>query len=124
MIKQTAKEFLIDNLNWLSETFPEIHIRYEIDTNYHIIEVVPISVFNNNEDYLKAEMFVENRFEEMFPNEEILFISEDSLTKIKNAEYEFGKDLISMDIGIETPVKLSGDYDSKFAGKMNYALAA
>ena len=86
----TAKEFLIDNLNWLSELFPEIHIRYEIRSNInsHIVEVIPVSVFNNNEDYLKAEISIEKQFERLFPDADIVFISEDSLTKIKNAGYE------------------------------------
>ena len=123
----TAKEFLIDNLNWLSELFPEIHIRYEIRSNInsHIVEVIPVSVFNNNEDYLKAEISIEKQFERLFPDADIVFISEDSLTKIKNAGYEFGNNQMSFDTGLlETNIIFSG-FDEEFtAGETNFALAA
>ncbi len=125
MITQTAKEFLIDNLNWLSELFPEIHIRYEIRNNNHIIEVVPVSVFENDENYLKAEILLEKQFEQFFPDEEIIFISEDSLTRIKNAEYEFGKNQISFDPGILEISIISNGYNEEFTGsETNLALAA
>jgi len=124
MITQTAKEFLIDNLNWLSESFPEINIRYEIRNNNHIIEIVPVSIFENDENYLKAELLLEKQFEQLFPDEEIIFISEDSLTQIKNAEYEFGKDKMSFDVGIMEPVIISNDFDVIYAGETNFALAA
>lgn len=103
MIQQTAKEFLLDNLSNLAGLFPVIHIRYENRNNKHIVEVIPLSVYESDEDYLKAEMYIEKHFEVLFPEEEIVFISENSLTQIKYVDYEFGKDLISMDIGIETP---------------------
>ena len=74
MIAQTAKEFLIDNLNSLSGFFPEIHIRYEIRNDKHIVEVLPVSVFEGDDNYLKAEMLLEKQFETLFPNEEIIFI--------------------------------------------------
>ena len=123
MITQTAKEFLIDNLNRLSELFSEIHIRYEIRNNKHIIEIVPVFVFENDENYLKAEVVLEKQFEQLFPDEEIVFISEDSLTQIKNAEYEFGKNQMSFDAGVLIPDIIDG-YSAVYTGEINYALAA
>ncbi len=124
MIVQTAKEFLINSLNSLSVFFPEIHIRYEIRNNKNIVEVIPISVFENDEIYLKTEQLLEKEFERLFPNEDIIFISEDSLTKIKNAEYEFGKNKISFDAGVLIPDIIDNGYSTIYAGETNYALAA
>jgi len=122
-----AEDFLIDNLNHLSELFPEIHIRYEFrkNTNSHIIEVIPLSVFENSEDYIKAEVILEKQFEKLFPDGDIIFVSEDSLTKIKNAGYEFGKNQISFDPGILENSVISNGYNEEFNGnEINYAIAA
>ena len=125
-MNQTAKEFLIDNLNRLSELFSEIHIRYEYrkNTNSHIIEVIPLSVFYKNKDYIKAEIWLEKQFENLFPDEDIVFISENSLTQIKNAEYEFGNNQMSFDVGILIPNTVDSNINEEFAGETNYALAA
>lgn len=125
-MNQTAKEFLIDNLNRLSELFSEIHIRYEYrkNTNSHIIEVIPLSVFYKNKDYIKAEIWLEKQFENLFPAEDIIFISGNSLTQIKNAEYEFGNNQMSFDVGILIPNTVDSNINEEFAGETNYALAA
>jgi hypothetical protein len=88
----TSKDFIKDKLSHIWNSFPEVQFRYEfkIHTNTHVIEVVPFSVFEGNEEYMRTESDFEYEFEQMFPEEDILFISEGSLTEMKNVEYQLG----------------------------------
>lgn len=112
----SAKDFLIENLNRISVLFPEINIRYEYrsNTNSHIIEVIPLSVFKNNDNYIMAEINLEESFEEQFPNEDLVFISEDSLTTINNAEFAFGNNLMSFDVSLMESNIITGSFDETY----------
>jgi hypothetical protein len=70
---------------------PKLSIRYKYEQTYntHIIEVRPSFFYYEDSDYKEYESFFEDQFEESFPNENILFITEDSLNKIDSADYEF-----------------------------------
>jgi len=87
-----SKEFLVKELTEISYRFENVQIRYEHRKNTfsHIVEIIPLVVFNNNEEYMNAEAYLEDEFERLFPQENIVFISEDSLTEIKNPDYLFG----------------------------------
>lgn len=123
-----AKDFILEKLRKLSNKFSEIRIRYEFrhSTLSHIVEIIPRSIFEEDEVYLQEEENLETEFEEFFPLENIIFISEGSLTEIKDAELELGMSIISFD-----------NYSSVFefeidelkesimtAGENNFALAA
>ncbi len=122
----TSIEFIKEKLTQIWNSFPEVQFRYEfkIHTNTHVIEVIPFSFFEGNEEYMRAESDFEYEFEQIFPEEEILFISEGSLTEILNAEFQIGAinlnfinetfDFISTFEGIEKAI------DNSF----NFALAA
>ncbi len=112
----SAKDFLIDNLNRISVLFPEVNIRYEhrSNTNSHIIEVIPLLVFDNNDEYIRAEINLEESFEEQFSNEDIVFISEDSLTTINNAEFAFGNNLMSFDVSLIESNDIISPFDETF----------
>jgi hypothetical protein len=123
----SAKDFLIENLNRISVLFPEVNIRYEYrsSTNSHIIEVIPLSVFKNNDNYIIAEINLEESFEEQFPNEDLVFISEDSLTTINNAEFAFGNNLMSFDVSFVESNNITGSFDETFNDvSVSWALAA
>lgn len=87
-----AKEFLRVRLTELVSVFTNIKIRYEFRqcTQSHLIEVTPLDFYDNDEKYLIEEAAIEKEFENSFPQESIVFISEDSLTEIKDAEFELG----------------------------------
>jgi hypothetical protein len=91
-----ANEYIEKKLKELSSEFTEVKIRYEYraTTQSHIIEVIPLSFIKNNEAYLLKEATIEEEFEKLFPMEDIIFISEDSLTEIRKAELELGYDKI------------------------------
>jgi len=95
----TAKNFILNRLEELSERFPEVRFTYEFrsGSNTHVIEVLPLGFFQENDQYLESEYLFEKEFEEAFPNEEILFISSDSLVQIEKAERTFGLLLFSFE---------------------------
>ena len=123
-----AKEFIIDRLKQFAIIFDEIKIRYEfrVSTQSHLVEIVPLKVFEGDEGYIQEEASLETEFERLFPTENIIFISEDSLTEIKNAELELGYNKIKFkydSFHIEFEVE---GYNETVAipGEKNYALAA
>jgi len=95
-----SKEFLTEKLNELFSKFEGVQIRYEyrVNTQSHIVEVIPLNFFEGNE-YMEAEAMIEEEFESLYQQENIVFISEGSLTEIKHAELELGYDKIILDYG-------------------------
>jgi len=87
-----SKEFIKNKLNYLQSIFNDVKIRYEYRANTysHIIEIIPLSFFEKNEEYMIVESEIEDEFESKYPNENILFISEGSLSEIYNPEYKLG----------------------------------
>lgn len=77
-------EFINKKIEYLKFKFKDIEIKYQykITTNTHIIKILPLSLYENNIEYLFEEEDIENEFIKLYPSEELLFISEDSLTKI------------------------------------------
>jgi hypothetical protein len=123
----TSEEFLINRLNRISSVFPEIRIRYEhrAESQTNIIEVIPQSVFDNNLDYMKAEAELESEFEKLFPIEEIIFITENSLLEIKNVIRKFGYCQMSFDFSKVGFINITGGYSEYLnSGLDNFALAA
>jgi len=87
-----SKEFIKAKLNYLYAIFNEVKIRYEYRANTfsHLIEIIPLSFFEKNEEYMIIESEIEEEFESLFLNENILFISEGSLSEIINPEFQLG----------------------------------
>ena len=94
-----AKDFIEEKLRLLASKFIDIQIRYEYraNTNSHLIEIIPLSFFEGNETYFEEEAKIEDEFEQLFPSENIVFISEGSLTVIKRADLELGYDKVIFD---------------------------
>ncbi len=81
--------------SYLEETcslFPSISFRYRFNgnTKTHIVEVRPLSDFQDNEDYACREAEFMFDFEHRFGPETILFVSDESLTKVNDPEFEVG----------------------------------
>lgn len=113
-----SKEFLFERLTQMSLRFEDVKIRYEFrrNTNSHIVEVIPLAIFKSNDEYLVAETDLEDEFESLFPMEDIVFISEDSLTEINNPDLLLGYESFSFNLP---------DYDSElvvegFTEEVNY----
>lgn len=123
-----SKEFIEAKLNELYFMFDNVQIRYEFRANTisHIIEIIPLSFFDCNEDYMRSEAKIEDEFEALFPQENIVFISEGSLTEIRNIDLVLGYDTIKFNNeGSCIDFVVDGFNDNvKFQEFNNYALAA
>lgn len=75
-------EFINKKIEYLKFKDIEIKYQYKITTNTHIIKILPLSLYENNIEYIMEEEDIENEFTELYPFEELLFISDDSLIQI------------------------------------------
>ena len=122
-----SKTFIKNKLNQISEIFPELTFRYQLDINNqtHIVEVKTLEAYQSNNDYVQLEADFMFDFENRFFPETILFVSEDSLTKITEPEYIIQKDLF-----VNPPLKANYffalDMEELFCvvTEDNYSLAA
>ncbi len=91
-----SSEFLTEKLQQIAEKFTGIKIRYEFRYNSqsHIVEILPLDLFEGDELFMEEEAKLETEFEKLYPSEDIVFISENSLTEIKNPEFELGNEFI------------------------------
>jgi hypothetical protein len=125
------KEFIKNRLREIYETVKSINIKYEFreHEDTHLIEITPVSEFNDNSRYHELERELLFDFNDQYFPSTILFVSEDSLNRV--AIPEFSLKMIREEFSIKidknavehvwgfnfTPIKLS-------AGENNFALAA
>lgn len=124
-----AKEYIIDQLNGLHTRFFDIKIRYEFNKglNLHLIEVLPLSLYEDNQEYILAEMELEEEFHKLFPQEEILFVSTDSLNQVEDPDYRLGYDdtfsyriesigtMVMKEMEVEELSEIDSDFDFALA---------
>lgn len=127
----TARDYIEEKLTLLAKKFIDIQIRYEYraNTRSHLIEIIPLSFFEEDEAYFKEESAIEDEFEQLFPSENIVFISEGSLTVIKKADMELGYQkstfIINLDqLNISAYIEVLGFSEDIQSQDFNYALAA
>jgi len=132
----TSNDFIKNKIDLLNKSFPNLSIRYQFDlnANMHLIEVMPVLDYENNTEYQNAEAELTFEFEQLFSPETVLFISENSLTKITKPEYESNASitfeclidqLISPIEELSQDIIYKGKQKKEFAGNdYNYALAA
>lgn len=128
MMKE-AKAFLISNLKKIFLKLENVEISYEFrdSSQTHIIEVKPNSIYKTCEKYIREEIELEDSFYENFPSETMLFITEDSLSKIKSPDLVLKYKLAYNIANTYTPILLSSLLSKNQlanAGENNYALAA
>jgi len=117
-----------DELEVLSSLIEGIEIRYEFKRSIstHLIEVKPIDLFNSNKLYIEKEIELEEKFSELFPNEDLVFVTEDSLSKIENPDLILPCKIAykqEQDSFYSIDVLLKG-LNMEVYGEINYALAA
>lgn len=86
-----SKDFLIRKLNELHNKFSNLSIKYQYDshTENHIVEILPLNEFNDNDEYVRFESDLSYEFDTLFFPESIMFVSEESLTQVNNPELVF-----------------------------------
>lgn len=123
-----SKQYLLEKLQELSLNFKDIKIRYEhrLNTSSHLIEVIPLAIFQSNEEYMLAEANLEDEFENLFPQEDIVFVSEDSLTEIKRPDLLLGYESVTFENQSSSAELIIEGYsfDVDYTGCEYYALAA
>lgn len=124
----TPRNFIIRRLNELRNIFPELSFKYKFNqhSSTHIIDVRPLDCFSSNQDYIKYEADFSYEFDNLFSPETILFISENSLTEIKNPDFVFNTNQFSLDFQVPQPAinYIAGLVETNFEFKIEYALAA
>jgi hypothetical protein len=123
------KEFIKTRLNELRNFFPELSFKYKFNkiTSTHIVDVRPVEYYESNEDYIRYEANFCYEFDNKFFPESIMFISEDSLTKIKDPDFVFNANQFSEDLQPPPITFQVNDIITKteyISGETTYALAA
>lgn len=125
-----ANNYIKEKLRGLHNRFFDMKIRYEFNEglNIHLIEVLPLSLYEDNQEYILAEMELEEEFHSLFPQEEILFVSTDSLNQVENPDYRLGyNDTFSYRIESIDTVVMKDVEDrelSEIDSDLDFALAA
>lgn len=83
-----AKKFIIKKLQELHTMFPMLSIKYKYDeyTLMHLVDIMPLIEYENNQEYIKFETDLSFEFDNMFYPHSVMFVSADSLTKVSNPE--------------------------------------
>ena len=87
-MSEARKKFIIQEIEKLSKKFPQISFKYGFDKmgKQHLIEVEPDTEYKNPE-YMEAEFDVIDTFIYKFPEDEILFISNNKYIHIERVVY-------------------------------------
>jgi len=83
-------QYITSELEKFISEFPKTRVRYEHDNNSetHFIEVVPNEFFHFDAQYIQWESEMFDRFVELFPEENICFISDDALVGLDKVDFE------------------------------------
>lgn len=85
-----SKDFVEEKLRFLTSIFKGIHIKYKYipGERSHLVEIIPADFMQGNEDYFKEEAQIIEEFDQLYPDESIDFISNDSDIRIENPDLE------------------------------------
>lgn len=83
-------DFLISNVKEWSKVFPDLHIKYayEHSTEFHIIEVEPASVLENNLEFRRMAHRTWRNFAKLFPNKELLIDSQADVHTMTDVKFD------------------------------------
>ncbi|MBP9019735.1 MAG: hypothetical protein ABFC18_00445 [Rikenellaceae bacterium] len=86
----TPQEHIIQALNDFIIKFPQTRVRYEYDplSDVHFIEVIPNKVYHLDKDYIDWENHMYDEFVSSHPDQNICFISDDAVIRLKNVQLE------------------------------------
>lgn len=86
-----SKQYIYNKLKELHSQFPSLAIKYKHDsyTQMHIVDIMPLSEYENNKEFMRFETEIGYEFDNMFFPESVMFISSNSLTQITNPELQY-----------------------------------
>lgn len=81
---------ILSSIQSIASKIPGIRIRYayDIQTNFHIVEVSPESIRRGSEEYMEMEYNLCNEFQEKFPEEDLLVSDTDKINNMENLIFE------------------------------------
>lgn len=87
-MNEEIKKFIVKEIDSLSLMFPLISFKYGYDEigEQHIIDIEPDTEYRN-EEYMLAEFTVLDKFITQFPEEQLLFVSNDNYIKVDKPIY-------------------------------------
>lgn len=85
-----AKDFIIESLVKISDKIFGIRLRYayDVNTDFHIIEVSPEQIRRGNDEYVEMEADLWKEFYDKYPNEDILISDIDETNNMDNVLWE------------------------------------
>ncbi len=109
-------EFLKSKLIELSKTLSYLEIKYEYRSyiHTHIVEVNPVDCFNKDKDYIDYQISLEDDFENLYPNEEILFVTSNELITVDNPIIELGIYQEDCSYELVAPIKVEFSIDDYY----------
>ena len=110
-----AKEFIMNELELFIKQFTMTRVRYEYDkfSSVHFVEVVPNEIYHFDDEYLRWEDDVYERFVSQFPTQTICFISDDDPVSVEYPELILE--------GLNYVIPEESHYDEEFVAKINQA---
>lgn len=89
-MKISSKQYISEKLNELKLKFGFSSIRYRFENHSfsHFIQILPLSIFES-EEYIIAETNLYNSFNELFPEEDLIFVSKGSYFDFSDSEVLF-----------------------------------
>jgi hypothetical protein len=126
----TAKEFIKNRFNEIRNLFPELTFKYKFNVaNFtHLIEVQPVDIFEHDKDYIKVEANFSLEFDNIFYPESLLFLSDNSLSKIDKPDFIFSAKKYGDEIGFLNYSIIKTEYSFDEIAKIDlteqYSLAA
>ena len=84
-----SENYIIQALDKFITEFPRTRVRYEHDkiSFAHIIEIIPSDTYHNDDKYIQWEDELFCKFIDLYPTENICFITDDSIAGIENPIY-------------------------------------
>ena len=120
-----SKIYIKEELKKIYQSIDNIFIKYEFrrSISTHIVEITPLTIFESDKNYINLEIDLEENFQKLFPEEEIIFVSNDSLITVNNSEFEFTGWLLEYN---STPPYQQSNIEVNpiIKSKINYSFAA
>jgi phosphorylcholine metabolism protein LicD len=124
-----STSYLNNELIRIFDKFQDAIIKYEFKAsrNTHLIEVKPLDVYDS-ESFITQEIELMDNFLAKFPKETILFVSEESMSKVTNPLFIYQKSRLALcfknnEIVTEPLFDLTNQ-DFSLGGEYNFFLAA
>lgn len=91
MNRESEKKMIFSFLRKVSRLFPDTEFRYQFDafSDTYLIHVLPLEFYNNNSKYIYMESDFVEAFTKSHTFGSILFISDESLTRLDKIEKIF-----------------------------------